>query len=136
MDAFLLIDLTRERAMKTAKKNAGFALTEVVVAIVLLTIGIMAASSTLVAVFNSREYSKALTTATNLAQEKMENIKALSYSDVVSGTEELGTISGYEQFRRQTTVTPNNDNTIKNVTVEVVGSHHQSIKLETLISKK
>ena len=121
---------------RTQKRNAGFTLTEVVVSILILTVGILAAASTLVAVFNSRDYSKMLMTATTMAQQTLEDIKAKDYSQVLSKTETYGDIPGHEKYRRTVTVTPNAENTLKQVTVEVFSSNGQSIQLETLISRR
>jgi prepilin-type N-terminal cleavage/methylation domain-containing protein len=126
----------RMRKPIAGKKREGFSLTEVVVSIMILTIGLLAAGSTLVAVFNSREYSKSLMASTNLAEKTMEELKAAGYRDISAKTETFGQIPGYEQCRRVITVTPNADDTLKQVVVEVVSRKGQSIKLETLVSKR
>lgn len=121
---------------KPNSKRGGFTLTEIVASIMLLTIGVLAASSTLVAVMKSREYSKALASATNLAQESMEEFKSQAYGSVVSRTEAIGTISGHEDCGRVTTVTANADDTLKTVNVEVTCDKGQRIKVTTLISRR
>jgi len=117
------------------KKNGGFTLVEIVVALFLLTVGLLASSSTLVAVFKSRDFSKTLMTATNLAQKQMEDLRSMGYMDIESSTETYGDIPEYEKYRRTTTVTPNADDTLKTVVVDVFCSNGQSIQLETLVSR-
>lgn len=117
-------------------KKGGFTLTEIVVSLFLLTVGIMAASSTLMTVYKGLRYSASLMTATNLAQSAMEDIKSQSYSQVQADTKDYGEISGYESFRRVTTVTSNAENTLKTVVVLVVSTNGQTISLETLVARK
>ena len=117
------------------KKTGGFTLVEMVVALFLLTVGLLASSSTLVAVFKSRDFSKSLMTATNLAQKQMEDIRSTRYVNVESTLETYGDIPGYEKYRRTTIVTANADDTLKTVVVDVFCSNGQTIRLETLISR-
>ena len=117
------------------KKTGGFTLVEMVVALFLLTVGLLASSSTLVAVFKSRDFSKSLRTATNLAQKQMEDIRSTRYVNVESTLETYGDIPGYEKYRRTTIVTANADDTLKTVVVDVFCSNGQTIRLETLISR-
>ena len=116
-------------------KIAGFTLTEVVVSLFLLSVGILAATSTLMAVFKGQRYSASLMAATQLAQSHMESIKSMTYSQVSSTSEAYGEISGYETFSRITTVTPNADDTLKTVVVQVTSDEGQSITLETLVAR-
>ena len=117
------------------RKVGGFTMTEVLVSLFLLTVGIMAATSTLMAVFKGQRYSASLMMATQLAQSKMESIKSMSYSDIDSVNEAFGDISGYETFSRTTTVTPNGDDSLKTVVVQVSAEGGQSITLETLVAR-
>ena len=117
------------------RKVGGFTLTEVVVSLFLLTVGILAATSTLMAVFKGQRYSASLMMATQLAQSHMEDIKSMSYSEIDSTNEAFGDISGYETFSCITTVTPNGDDTLKTVIVQVSADGGQDITLETLIAR-
>ncbi|MCZ7583087.1 MAG: prepilin-type N-terminal cleavage/methylation domain-containing protein [Deltaproteobacteria bacterium] len=118
------------------RNNDGFTMTEVIVAIMLLTVGLLAASSTMVAVFHSRTFSKTLLTATNLAQKHLEDLKSLDYPQIASTTEAYGDIQDNIKFQRVTTVTANADDTLKTVVVEVSAPNGQSVTLETLVSKR
>jgi len=120
---------------RSNKKTGGFTLVEMVVALFLLTVGLLASSSTLVAVFKSRDFSKSLMTATNLAQKQMEDIRSTRYDNVESIMETYGDIPGYEKYRRTTTVTANADDTLKTIVVDVFCSNGQTIRLETLVSR-
>ncbi len=120
---------------KMNRKVGGFTLTEVVVSMFLLTVGILAASSTLMAVYNGQRYSASLMMATQLANSHMESIKSMSYSEIETTNERFGEISGYETFSRSTTVTPNAEDTLKTVVVQVSADVGQDITLETLVAR-
>jgi type II secretion system protein I len=128
-----------KKTMKRRKlKNlrSGFTLTEVIVSIVILTVGLMAASSTLVAVLQSREFSRSLMTATTLAQKEMEEVRMKTYSEVNSRTDDFGQIAGYEGYRRVIAVTANAENTLKSVVVTVSSQKGRSITLQTLVARR
>lgn len=74
--------------MKNAFKlynNKGFLMIEVILAIALIAIGLFAVMSLATAVIKGNEQSKKVTTATTLAQDKMEYFKGIDY-DTISGT--------------------------------------------------
>lgn len=87
--------------------SSGFTLPEVLIAIVVLSIGLLGLSAMTIATMRSLSFSDNLTTATTLARKKIEQIKNASYSDVDQGDypdETYGTIAGYKQFERQVTI--------------------------------
>lgn len=63
----------------------GFTLIEVILAIALIAIGMFAVMSLVTIVIKGNTQSKKVTTATTLAQDKMEYFKGISY-DNISGT--------------------------------------------------
>lgn len=117
-------------------RRSGFTLTEVLMATFMLTVGLLATTSTMVAVYHRQSLSGSVMTATNLAQSKLEDIKSSKYDDVVSQTEDYGTISGNAKFRRVTTVTPNADNTLKDVRVLVRTASGPPVELNSLIARR
>ena len=60
----------------------GFTLIEVLIAIVILSVGLLGMASLTVGIINGNKFSNGLTTATTLAQDKMEDIRRQDYSDV------------------------------------------------------
>ncbi len=117
-------------------RRSGFTLTEVLMATFMLTVGLLATTSTMVAVYHRQSLSGSVMTATNLAQSKLEDIKSSKYDDVVSQTEDYGTISGNAKFRRVTTVTTNADNTLKDVRVLVRTASGPPVELNSLIARR
>jgi prepilin-type N-terminal cleavage/methylation domain-containing protein len=93
---------------QVTKKSAGFTLTEVLIAMVILSVGLLGLSAMTVAMTKSLAFGNKLTTATALAQKKLEEIKNTSYTDVTSANyplEDYNTIAGYPQFSRSVTIT-------------------------------
>jgi prepilin-type N-terminal cleavage/methylation domain-containing protein len=85
----------------------GFTLSEVLMAIVVLSVGLLGLSAMMIAATNSLAFSKKLTTATTLAQDKLEEIKYATYASIVSANhpvEDYKTIPGYAQFKREVTI--------------------------------
>lgn len=104
------------------KKDGGFTLLEVLIAIVVLSIGLISLAGLLTSTLKSTNLGKNTTVAANLAQQKMESIKmtaAVNFdgiADSVAGSnpvtavntdsaEDYGTIAGYPAFRREVYIT-------------------------------
>jgi prepilin-type N-terminal cleavage/methylation domain-containing protein len=85
----------------------GFTLIEVLMAIVVMSIGLLGLSALTIAMTTTLSFSKKLTTATTLAQEQMEAIRQTPYASINSGNfppQGYSTIIGYPQFKREVTV--------------------------------
>ncbi len=89
-------------------KNSGFTLIEIMISIAIIAIGIFAVMSLIIIVMKGNTLSKRVTTATTIAQEKMEDFKRMGYDkidvdvDVYSDTETAYDIDYYHKV----TVTP------------------------------
>lgn len=92
----------------TMKK--GFSLIEVLIAVVVIGIGFMAAASMQGMSISSNSNSNYLTSATYLAQDKIEQLRRLAYTDITmvgspeSSIDDMGQSGGI--FNRSWTVTP------------------------------
>ena len=80
----------------------GFTLVEIMVAIIVLAIGLLSFFALNMAIIKSNVFSKAITYATNLAQEKIEQLKNTPYANITNQTE-TG-IGLNNAFTRTTTV--------------------------------
>ena len=129
---------------QVTKKNGGFTLTEVLIAVVILSVGLLGLSAMTVAMTKSQAFGNKLTTATALAQKKLEEIKNTSYTDVVSANyplEGYNTIPRYPQFSRSVTITadsPLADTKTVMVTVawkrDTAGTPY-NVTLQTIVKK-
>lgn len=70
------------------RREGGFTLNEILVSIALIAIGIVGFSVNTIGVIQGNQISGRVTTATNLAQDKLEELKAVgSYTDVTNSAD-------------------------------------------------
>jgi prepilin-type N-terminal cleavage/methylation domain-containing protein len=125
--------------MHVLNKNAGFTLIEVMIGMVILTIVSLGLTNLTVGVIRGNAFSKHMTTATTLAQDKLEHAKRLGYStaNTVVGTENYGAITSFPAFKRVTAVDNNTPApAVKTVTVTVYwGSDTRSVASRTILAE-
>lgn len=115
--------------------NKGFSLLEVLIGLLILSIGVLAISGMQVFAIKSNFFSESLTQAVNLAQSKMEDLKKETYANLKNEMD-VKIISGIS-YERHVLVEENAGNNIKIVTVTVnwVDHTNHSISLSTIRSK-
>ena len=95
-----------DKEMCKFSNDNGFTLIEILIAMFVLAIGLLGAAGVATTVINGNALSKKITTATTLAQDKMENIINLGYSCTPAlETEPYNSITDYPAYKRVTTVT-------------------------------
>ncbi|MBW2570426.1 MAG: prepilin-type N-terminal cleavage/methylation domain-containing protein [Deltaproteobacteria bacterium] len=122
--------------MINIENNKGFTLIEVLVAMVILSVGLLGTAALITTgIINGNKVSNRITTATVLGQDKMEEIKGLDYSSVVSEPKS-SLPSPYDQYERQVTVIdPSPAANMKTVTVTVYWESNKSVSLQTILSR-
>ena len=101
-------------------EGKGFTLIEVLIGFVILAVGILAVAAMRVTSTKGGSFSNNVTQATILAQDKLEYLRNLSYSD-----SDLGSGQHNEEtmpdaiFSRQYTIVEDAGNSIKTITVTV-----------------
>ena len=123
---------------RAIKKPNGFTLVEVVAALIILAIGLLAIAAMQVTSTKGGYFSSNVTRGTIFAQDKLEDLKNLSYSDsnLSSGQHNEGTMSG-SIFSRQYHIVEDAGNSMKTITVTVqwVDRGNHSISFTTIRSK-
>lgn len=71
--------------MNFQKKSGGFTLLEILIALVIFSIGILALTSLTVTATRSGSYGGRMTEAVTFAQDKLEELKVNSWEQIVSG---------------------------------------------------
>ena len=126
--------------------NNGFTLLEILIAIVLLCIGLLAMASLTVGIMGGNLFSNQLTTATTLAQDKMEDIRRLGYDGMPNSdtldppdTEDYGDIEDYPEYKRETATDVDYSVAgagLKKITVTVFWDLNQhSVALNTIVAE-
>ena len=120
------------------RKQKGFTLIEVVAGLIILAIGLLGIAAMQISATKGGYFSNNVTQATIFAQDKLEYLKNLSYSDsnLSNGLHNKDTISG-TIFSRAVNVAEDAGNSMKTITVTVQwtdrGNH--SISFSTIRSK-
>ena len=119
----------------------GFTILELLVAMVILTVGLLGTSSLVVGIINGNKVSKDITTGSTLAQDKIEEIRRRGYAGIASSdtttTEAYNAISGFPLFKRVTQVQVNNPAANMKLFTSTVfwKNDTRSTSLKTIISK-
>ena len=67
--------------------NHGFTLIEIIIAIFILVVALLGLAGVASTVINGNSFSKEITTATTLAQEKIEELRNTNYQSLASGND-------------------------------------------------
>ena len=116
----------------------GFTLIEVLIAIVILSVGLLGMASLTVGIINGNRFSNDLTTATTLAQDKMEDIRRAGYANAVSETK--ATHPSNSDYKREVTATDDSPATgMKTVSVKVywggASKEDHNVELKTILAQ-
>jgi type IV pilus assembly protein PilV len=120
------------------RNEDGFTLVELMITLVILSIGLVALAGLQISAIKGNTFSKRMTAAVSIANQKLEQLKDTAYANIVSESSTQVTQSNMT-FYRQVTVTNNtplaNTKTV-NVTVTWSdGSNPHSVPITTIISQ-
>jgi type IV pilus assembly protein PilV len=93
--------------IKILQEKNGFSLIEILIATVIITIVSLGIATLTVGIMRGNSFSKRLTTAATLVQDRLEDVKRLGYAkagDAV-GTQSYGSIASFSGYKRVVTVT-------------------------------
>ncbi|MCK4467198.1 MAG: prepilin-type N-terminal cleavage/methylation domain-containing protein [Desulfobacterales bacterium] len=121
--------------------NSGFTLMEVLVAMLILSVGLLGMAALVTGIINSNKLSNRISAATVLAQDKMEEVRQVGYSGMPASdtttTEDYNSITNYSLYKRVTFTDVSNPAAgMKKITVTVYWeSDDHSVVLNTIIAK-
>ena len=108
--------------MRDSNKSKGFSLIEVLIALVILSISLLALAGLMVQSTKNSSWGSHLTEAATLAQDRLERFRAVRpQTDIAEGTQSDWFTSPHSgiQYTRTWTVTTNGTNTIRTITITV-----------------
>ena len=120
--------------------NSGFTLIEVLAAMLILSVGLLGIAALITGIISSNKLSNRISTATVIAQDKMEQIRMTGYSGMpvsdTTTTEDYNSITNYSLYNRVTfTEVANPDAGMKKITVTVSwDADAHSVELKTIIA--
>jgi type II secretion system protein I len=118
------------------KADKGFSLIEVIIAMTILAFALAAIFTVFTVGTSDIDYGRRETIATTTAQEKMEELRSRHYADtLLKSDSDTVEINNFEVFRRWT-VTENDSQNLKEISVEVKWQGRSSQKTYTIDSKK
>lgn len=123
------------KAPRRTRSRAGFTLVEVLVSLTILAIGLLAISSMVPTAYTNISSSGKDTQALAFAQQRLDELRALSYTDssLSSGTHtDTAPATGFTQSYLVEVDTPIAD--VKRLTVTVTGPRSRQVQLMTLIT--
>ena len=133
--------MRRQKPYRHMKNEKGFTLLEVLIAILILSVGLLGMASLTVAIIHGNKFSNDMTTATTLAQDKMEDIRRLGYSGTpattTTDTENYNSITDYAAYKRVTVTTVDSPAVgMKVITVTAYwDSDDHSVELKTILAQ-
>ena len=115
----------------------GFTMIEIIIAVLLLTVGLIGIVSVSVMVIDGNQFSKTMTTATSLAKDKLEELQNASYENITSST---APETKENIYQRSWTVTADSPAVnMKTIVVTVTWpwkGQTKDVTLRTIIAKK
>jgi type IV pilus assembly protein PilV len=126
------------RSQSSINSEEAFTLIEIMIALVVLSVGLVALAGLQISAIKGNAFSKRMTTAVTIANARLEEIKNTAYANIQSESSTQVSASNMN-FTRQVTV--NNDSPVLNTkTVNVTvtwkdGSKSHTVPISTIISQ-
>jgi type IV pilus assembly protein PilV len=105
-------------ALKVFKRSNGFSLIEVIIALFILAVALLALAGLMVSTTKNNSFGGHMTEASTFAQDKVEELKISSWGNVVSGADTRAGSTGIN-YSRTWTVTDNTNGTQRWVNIRV-----------------
>lgn len=133
--------LTGALSMKKPINEKGFTLLEILVAITVLSIGLLGMAGLTTSIIHGNMLSNKVTTATTLGQDRMEHFRRLGYSTTpvadTTTTEDYNSMANYPSYKRVSFIDVNSPSAgMKTITVTVYwNSNAGSVALKTILAQ-
>jgi type IV pilus assembly protein PilV len=108
--------------LKSSIKSKGFSLIEILIALVILSISLLALAGLMVTTTKNNSFGAHMTEAATFAQDQLENLRTSPWVNVVTNHDTRLGFDNFTQYTRNWTVVPNvaapND-TVKEITITI-----------------
>ncbi len=127
--------------MRKSRNEKGFTLLEILIAITVLSIGLLGMAGLTTNIIHGNMLSKKVTTATTLGQDRMEHFRRLGYSATPTAdtttTENYNSIANFSSYKRVSFIDVNSPSAgMKTITVTVYWkSNAESVALKTILAQ-
>ena len=133
-----------KKATDNKNSSSGFTLLEALIAIVILSVGLLGVATLAASIIGSNQFAGQFSAATTLARDRVEELKNMTYASITpdtttteTGLDEDGGAGGF--YTRTTVVADNTGHTgWKDVTVTVswtLKGNARSVVLRTIVSE-
>ena len=98
---------TRRKVRNPEKDARGFSLLEVMFTMVIILVGLLGLQMMTLMAIRGTQMSKEITTASNLSQDLLEQIRAMEYHNVIDASfaeESIGFLPGRPKFQRTVSI--------------------------------
>ena len=122
------------KKIQVVKNNKGINLIEFMIALTILSVGLLGISKMQLFGIQGNTHANRLTSATILTQDTLEQIKAVIHSGetVTASSDDYGSIPNFSGFTRQVTIIPGTDFNTVRVETSWVSSGNHTITISTI----
>lgn len=133
--------LTGVLLIRKSRNEKGITLLEILIALSVLSIGLLGMAGLTTSIINGNTLSKKVTTATTLGQDRLEHFRRLGYSTTPTAdtttTEDYNSIANYPSYKRVSFIDVNSPSAgMKTITVTVYwNSDTGSVAMQTILAQ-
>lgn len=120
--------------LKKFKKSTGFTLLEVLISLAILSLSLLALAGLMVITTKNNSFGNHLTEAVTFAQDKLEELRAINWSNIVSGSDKKKGANQIDFNRRWNVSTNGSIKTIE-ITVDWNDKTNHSIRLLSVVTQ-
>ena len=133
------IEEVRGEAMNLSIRSKGFSLVEVLIALLILSISLLALAGLMMTTTRNSSFGGHMTEASTFAQDKLEQLRVSPWAGIASGNDTALGSTGIT-YTRTWTVTPNGDGNQRWVTITLswtdpTKNSNHSIRLLSVVSE-
>jgi len=118
------------------KSANGFTIIEVLISMGLLSVALLGGAALTVGIVKANAHSERVTTATMLAQQKMEELKNVGFALASDSEDDYGAIENFAAYRRIADVTDATNGYFRRATVTIFwDDNKKKVTLETMLAR-